>query len=488
MRQILMIAYYFPPFGGAGVQRSLKFAKYLPEFGWLPVVLSAKPPVHHLRDETLLAEIPIGVQVQRVDTLHLPLGLPWRVRNLITRWVLMVDEQIGWLPYALPAARRLLKAQNIRVIFTTSAPYSAHLIGYWLKSKYNLTWIADFRDPWIDNFNYVFPTLLHRRFAKSLERRILSRADLVTVASESMRLTILDRYPQLSPDNVVTITNGFDPSDFEGNTPVAHDSTRFQITYTGSFYAKKLTPDDFLRCLRQLIDLGQDAALVQRLQHRPVAADALAHLSPPVAGHQRLRVRGEEIVDVVELLDADLQHIAEALRGQQRRTRAAPLDQRVGHERGAVDDLGDLTWLDAGQLQQLAPALEHRACRTLGVGEYLMYSRHSPLRDVEERQIGKRAPNIDADGVPWRGHVSSLLSPGRPRGLDDGAGLRRPFLPPSAAFANGCGGNARQRRAGRSPVNTNYLATCPTRYETGDVLTRSSRAGTGCCAPCSTGR
>jgi len=257
MRQILMIAYYFPPFGGAGVQRSLKFAKYLPEFGWLPVVLSAKPPVHHLRDETLLAEIPIGVQVQRVDTLHLPLGLPWRVRNLITRWVLMVDEQIGWLPYALPAARRLLKAQNIRVIFTTSAPYSAHLIGYWLKSKYNLTWIADFRDPWIDNFNYVFPTLLHRRFAKSLERRILSRADLVTVASESMRLTILDRYPQLSPDNVVTITNGFDPSDFEGNTPVAHDSTRFQITYTGSFYAKKLTPDDFLRCLRQLIDLGQ---------------------------------------------------------------------------------------------------------------------------------------------------------------------------------------------------------------------------------------
>jgi len=239
------------------VQRSLKFAKYLPEFGWLPVVLSAKPPVHHLRDETLLAEIPIGVQVQRVDTLHLPLGLPWRVRNLITRWVLMVDEQIGWLPYALPAARRLLKAQNIRVIFTTSAPYSAHLIGYWLKSKYNLTWIADFRDPWIDNFNYVFPTLLHRRFAKSLERRILSRADLVTVASESMRLTILDRYPQLSPDNVVTITNGFDPSDFEGNTPVAHDSTRFQITYTGSFYAKKLTPDDFLRCLRQLIDLGQ---------------------------------------------------------------------------------------------------------------------------------------------------------------------------------------------------------------------------------------
>lgn len=264
MRQILMIAYYFPPFGGAGVQRSLKFVKYLPEFGWLPVVLSAKPAGHHLKDETLLAEIPTGVQVQRVDALRLPLRLPWRVRNLITRWVLMVDEQVGWLPYALPAARRLLKAHDIRVIFTTSAPYSAHLIGYRLKQEFNLTWIADFRDPWIDNFNYAFPTLLHRRFAESLERRILSRADLVTVASETMRHTVLERYPQLAPDNVVTITNGFDPADFEGITPVSRDSRRFQITYTGSFYAKKLTPDDFLQCLRRLIDQGQvDADRIQ---------------------------------------------------------------------------------------------------------------------------------------------------------------------------------------------------------------------------------
>ncbi|MBP8864209.1 MAG: glycosyl transferase family 1, partial [Anaerolineae bacterium] len=118
MRKVLVIAYYFPPQGGAGVQRTLKFVKYLPQFGWQPVILTAKP-TGKLQDASLLAEIPKDVAVYHTPILRLPTYLPWRLRQLITRWLLLVDEQLGWLPFAVPAGRRIINEQHIAALYTT---------------------------------------------------------------------------------------------------------------------------------------------------------------------------------------------------------------------------------------------------------------------------------------------------------------------------------------------------------------------------------
>ncbi len=251
---MLFLAYYFPPIGGAASLCNLKSIKYLPAFDWNPIVLSTTPQRNHLIDTSLLAEVPAGVQVYRTYALHLPSILPWRMRNFIVRWILLIDEQIGWLPFALSTAKRILSTENIHAIYTASAPVTAHLAGEKLKAISGLPWIADFRDPWIGNFNYVFPTRLHHRFAQALEMRILNRADLTIVASEPMRAAFLERYPHLHPAKVLTLTNGYDSLDFEGSHPVDRDPSRFQITFTGTFYTHKLTPFSFLSSIKRLID------------------------------------------------------------------------------------------------------------------------------------------------------------------------------------------------------------------------------------------
>jgi len=119
---VLMIAYYFPPMGGAGVQRTLKFARYLPEFGWQPHVITAQEKLN-IQDSSLANEIPADLPITRTSILRLPRQLPWRLRNFISRWLLLVDEQIGWLPYAEKAGRRIISAGGIKAIYSTSAPY-----------------------------------------------------------------------------------------------------------------------------------------------------------------------------------------------------------------------------------------------------------------------------------------------------------------------------------------------------------------------------
>jgi len=257
MRKVLVVAYYFPPFGGGGVQRTAKFAKYLPEFGWCPVVLTVDERHVGLRDSSLEEEGAPHIPVYRTSALLFPLGFPWRLRNFIGRWLLLVDQQVGWLPFAVRHGLEIVRREGVEAIYTTSAPYTAHLIGLQLKKRTGLPWVADFRDPWVGNFSSRFPTSLHERIARWLERQVVGAADRLIVVSEPMRRALLTRHPHLGFDEVQVLTNGYDPTDFEGVEPFGQDDDRLVILYSGSFYGERQTPFYFLQAIQRALDKGQ---------------------------------------------------------------------------------------------------------------------------------------------------------------------------------------------------------------------------------------
>jgi glycosyltransferase involved in cell wall biosynthesis len=253
---VLMISYYFPPMGGAGVQRTLKFVKYLPEYGWQPHVLTVQDSTN-LQDSSLAKEIPAEMLITRTPILRPPKQLPWRMRNFISRWLLTVDEQVGWLPFATRAGTRIIKENPVDVIYSTSAPYTAHLIARRLHKHSNIPWVADFRDPWIGNFNLSFPTPFHRNLVERLERQVIQDASHVLVVSPPMSQSICARIPGIQPSKITWLPNGFDAGDFLASQPAMRDKDRFYLVYTGSFYAQGRTARSILEAIQAVLISGQ---------------------------------------------------------------------------------------------------------------------------------------------------------------------------------------------------------------------------------------
>ena len=177
MKKILIVVYYWPPAGGAGVQRWLKFVKYLPRFGWMPTVITTKNGDYPAFDESLLAEVSAEVKVIRTKTptfgcffktlcgkkIDVPYGsLEIKpgdsVLKKISLWVrlnlVVPDARKIWNKYAFKAARKELLSDKYEAVVTSGPPHSTHLVGLKLKKKYSIKWIADFRDPWT-NIDYL---------------------------------------------------------------------------------------------------------------------------------------------------------------------------------------------------------------------------------------------------------------------------------------------------------------------------------------------
>ncbi len=236
-KRVLFIAYTFPPHGGTGVQRSVKFVRYLPSHDWQPTVLtaSAKPA---LTDPELARQVPPQTEIVRVGGLVLPVSWPWRLRYGIRQWILTVDDRIGWLPFAVQRARRLFQQNAFDAIYSTSGPYTDHLVALRIKRDTGLPWVADFRDPWLDNFSQQFATRVHRAVCAHLEQQVIETADRILVVSEPMRTQLLDRYPSLNASRCTVLPNGFDPNDFERLESAPRDG-RFTLVHSGSLYGPR---------------------------------------------------------------------------------------------------------------------------------------------------------------------------------------------------------------------------------------------------------
>lgn len=262
LRNVLFIAYNFPPHGGAGVQRSLKFVKYLPEFGWQPWVITTLPSATIVSDPSQLAEIPDQTPIIRTPGFSIqaliakPRPYPINRFTVLLNLLLQVpDPGIFWARNAYHTITLLIEKAKPDIVYTTSSPYSAHLLGLRLKRAFLLPWFADFRDPWSSNL--VIPYLPgYRWINKVMERRVLENAD--TIASVSAPW-LEDLYNCLGREKqkFTLIHNGFDEHDIKITHP--EFSAPFIISYFGSL-TRNRDPNNIVRAIVNLIQRGEISA------------------------------------------------------------------------------------------------------------------------------------------------------------------------------------------------------------------------------------
>ncbi len=264
-RRVLVIAYYFPPLGLSGVQRTLKFVKYLPSFGWEPTVLTVEDRGYFARDEGLLAELDgLPVEILRtpsLDPLHLfrkkkvvqmPSGRSYGAAVKLGSFFLVPDNKIGWRRHALRAARAAHERNPFDLIFATAPPFTGFLIARDARKQLGLPLVLDYRDPWLENPLHSYPTPLHRFLHHRMEMSVLRYAHHIVTINRRMKELTLGSSRLLSHNDVTILPQGFDPADFEGSV-VSADPTRMHIVYTGTFYIDR-RPDSFLEALSRFFE------------------------------------------------------------------------------------------------------------------------------------------------------------------------------------------------------------------------------------------
>ena len=275
-RRVLVLAYLFPPLGGAGVQRTLKFVRYLEPLGWDATVVSTRSRHYPARDPSLLEEIPASAHVVRTRALPLANWLslvPYRLGlRRVSAYLNWPDGGIGWLPFALLAGLRAARRDRPDVIYSTSTPQSGHIAAMIVSRLTGVPWVADFRDEWAaDAFRADQPRPL-ARLSGRLERDLVRHARRVVVAADYFRLQGL---AQDDPRRVV-IANGIDEADLPAG--VAPGSDRFVLAHVGTIYGIR-DPSPVLRALVRLIRKG--AIDGERVAVRLVGSLWLEGFDPP---------------------------------------------------------------------------------------------------------------------------------------------------------------------------------------------------------------
>ena len=254
MKRVLVIAYYWPPSGGSGVQRWVKFVKYLPALGWEPVVWAPLNADYPSLDPSFEAEIPSGVEVLRgpiwepyaayrkltgaksTEVTEISSGRKtWKQK--LSLWIranlFVPDPRVGWVR---PSVRRLkdyLAQHPVDVMVTTGPPHSVHLIGQRLHKALGTPWIPDFRDPWSRMYylKYLPMTACTWRKLRAQEQAVLDQCSTVLTCTPLVQ----EEFQAQTTTPVAMITNGFDEEDFAG--PAPQPDGRFNLTHTGLFAA-----------------------------------------------------------------------------------------------------------------------------------------------------------------------------------------------------------------------------------------------------------
>ncbi|MHB8062554.1 MAG: glycosyltransferase family 4 protein [Ruminiclostridium sp.] len=253
MKKVLIIAHQFPPVGGSGVQRTLKFVKYLRSFGYEPIILTRDPSQAALKDETLLADIPCGIKILRTRAYDFAAlqGVLKYLGKVLGR-LLIPDAEVVWQYASRNKALEILKTNNIDVIYTTSTPYSDHLLGMYLKKHFpGVPLVCDFRDEWTNN-PYHRRKWVRAIIERNLEKKVLLAADCLIANTPIMLANFLRDNPE-TKNKFYVIPNGYDEADFEGIKDIKPSNDKFTLTYTGLLYGKR-KPDNFFEALKIAID------------------------------------------------------------------------------------------------------------------------------------------------------------------------------------------------------------------------------------------
>ena len=275
MPKVLVITYYWPPGSGAGVQRWLKFARYMPSFGWEPVILTVDPryAAYSAMDDSLTGDIPPGIRIiatkatnyfsiYRNNKSKIPSAGFARTdtntfKSKLLRFIrgnfFIPDPRKGWNRYALREACRLIGQEGIKYVITTSPPHSTQLIGLKLKRKFpGIVWIADLRDPWTDIYYYdrFYHSGLALKIDLDYEQNVLLNADTIITVGKSLKELFSSKLEGIY-DKIQVITNGYDDDDFRNIVP--SEPGIFTISYIGTL-SEDYPMESFLRSVRRLLD------------------------------------------------------------------------------------------------------------------------------------------------------------------------------------------------------------------------------------------
>ena len=305
-RRVLMLAYFFPPLGGGGVQRTLKHVKYLPDEGFDAIVLTTRLGWSPMRDPTLGEEVRPETVVIRAPELPLQLVKWWlggvlrraRLPSRLTSYVGWPDEMAGWVPGATWHAMRAMRRYRPDVLYSTLSPASAHLVALIVSRATGVPWVADFRDAWTRNPQGERLARPLAGLSARLERAVVRRANYLVVVDESVELLEVDPGDR----RLVVIRNGVDPDDVPPLNTRRPDP-RFRISYVGTLYGARDAAPVFA-ALRALLDRGViDERLLELRIVGPAALDGDANLD-------RLPVTRKGYVDhaaaIAEMAAADV--------------------------------------------------------------------------------------------------------------------------------------------------------------------------------------
>jgi hypothetical protein len=280
MKKALIIAYDFPPARTGGVYRPVKFAKYLPEFGWTPVILTVKNYPKETLDSTLLNELPNDIKIYRAFSFEFERFENWAIKKLYNRhsnpetmtnsaaqvtnapttsnpslikrllflplhrfienYIHIPDTKIGWIPLAVWVGLRAIRREKIDIIFSTSPPETVHLVARILSKLSGIPLITDFRDPWTTHYTRQDMNAFRTRREKILEQKVLTSATAIIHTGEGRARLVKEAFPKIDVQKHHVIFNGYDEADFNcTDTPDLgniFENGRFNLVSVGFIY------------------------------------------------------------------------------------------------------------------------------------------------------------------------------------------------------------------------------------------------------------
>ncbi len=295
MKRVLFLAYHFPPIGGAGVQRSVKFVRYLPEHGYEAVVVTG-PGLEASRwtpaDTSLASEVPAGTVVRRIE--GAPPETAGRIRGRANRWLGRQDDFFRWWEEGAEAA---VQGETADLVYASMSPFESGFVAARVAARLGVPWVADLRDPWALDEMQVYPSRFHRRRELHRMRKLLASASAVVMNTEEAA-RLVRAFPEVTAP-VVAIPNGFDPSDFAGPAPQRTDDA-FRIVHAGYLHTE-LARGTLAQATRRLLGGATPGVDVGTRSHVYLlrAVDELIAADPSLADRIEVHLAGV-------LSDADL--------------------------------------------------------------------------------------------------------------------------------------------------------------------------------------
>jgi glycosyltransferase involved in cell wall biosynthesis len=291
MQKVLIVTYYWPPAGGPGVQRWLKFVKYLGEFSIEPIVFVPENPHYPLQDASLLDEVPDTIRIIRQPifepyalasflskkkTERISSGIiqDYQKQSALERMLLWIrgnffipDARKYWVKPSVKVLREIIEEEQIKTVITTGPPHSVHLIGAALKNAMEIKWLADFRDPWtsIGYHKKLKLTKASQRKHKELEHSVLNAADEIVVTSTTTK----EEFVKLTPKPITVITNGYD------DEPIKKEADQeFTLSHIGSLLTAR-NPKNLWKALAELVNENAELRSKLKIQLIGVVGDGV---------------------------------------------------------------------------------------------------------------------------------------------------------------------------------------------------------------------